>query len=49
VDEPLEEVPFGRLGGAPDVLEHLVGGEVLAGADQVEPALELCLSVKGRP
>jgi hypothetical protein len=47
VDEPLEEVPLGRLGGPPDVLEHLVRGEVLAGADQIEPALELRL--RGRP
>lgn len=49
VDQPLEEVPFGRLGGTPDVLEHLVRREVLAGADQLEAALELGVSFKGRP
>jgi hypothetical protein len=49
VDEPLEEVPLGRLGGTPDVLEHLVRREVLAGADQLEAALELGVSFKGRP
>lgn len=51
VDEPLEEVPLGGLGGTPDVLEHLVRGEVLAGANQLEAALELrvCTSFKGRP
>jgi hypothetical protein len=49
VDEPLEEVPLGRLGGTPDVLEHLVRGEVLAGANQLEAALELRVCFKGRP
>ena len=39
VDEPLVEVPLGGLGGAPLVLEHLVGGEVLASPDQLEPHL----------
>jgi hypothetical protein len=47
--EPLEEVALGRLGSAPDVLEHLVGGEVLAAADQLEAALELVIRVKRRP
>jgi hypothetical protein len=41
VDEALEEVALLRRRGAPDVLEHLVGGEVLAGADEVEPARQL--------
>jgi hypothetical protein len=41
VDEPLEEVALRGRGRAPDVLEHLVGGEVLAAPDQLEPALEL--------
>jgi hypothetical protein len=41
VDEALEEVALGRLGRAPDVLEDLVGGEVLAAVDEREPALEL--------
>ena len=49
VHEPLEEVAFGRLGGAPDVLEHLVRGEVLTGADELEAALQLGLGVRGRP
>lgn len=37
VDEPLKEVLLGRIGRAPNVLEHLVRGEVLARADQLEP------------
>jgi hypothetical protein len=49
VDEPLVEVALRRLGLAPDVLEHLVGGEVLAAADQLEAALELVIRVKRRP
>ena len=49
VDEPLVEVPLVRLGGAPDVLEHLVRGEVLARADQLEAVLELESSDTGRP
>ena len=36
VDEPLEEVAFGAVGGTPRVLQRLVGGEELASADQVE-------------
>jgi hypothetical protein len=40
VDEPLQEVAFLRRGGAPFVLELLVRGEVLAGADQLEPAIK---------
>ena len=32
VDEPLEEVLLGRVGGAPRILERLVRFEVLAGA-----------------
>ena len=41
VDEPLEEVLLGRLGGPPGVLERLVRGEVLAGAGELEPAGEV--------
>ena len=41
VDEALEEVPLRLLGGAPDVLQHLVSGEELPRADQLEPAGEL--------
>ena len=36
VDEALEEVPLGRLGGPPGRLELLVGREVLAPLDQLE-------------
>jgi hypothetical protein len=43
MDEPLEEVPFLRGRGAPDLLEHLVGGEVLALADQPDPLFQLRL------
>jgi hypothetical protein len=41
VDEPLQEVALLRRSRAPRVLELLVCGEVLAGADQREPAFEL--------
>ena len=41
VDEALEEVALLGRRGPPDVLELLVGGEVLAVANQVESALEL--------
>jgi hypothetical protein len=41
VDEALEEVLLGRVGGAPGVFERLVGFEVLAGAGEVEPSLEI--------
>ena len=40
VHEALEEVALLRLRLAPDVLEHLVGGEVFAAANQAEPFLE---------
>ena len=40
VDEPLEEVALRRVGRSPGVLESLVGGEVLAAPDELEPALE---------
>jgi len=39
--EPLEEVTLRWLGGAPGVLELLVGREELAAADQVEAGNEL--------
>ncbi len=45
VNEALVEVTLLRRGRAPDVLQNLVSGEVLAPADQLEPALE----VRGRP
>lgn len=41
VDEALKEVALGWLGRAPEILQHLVGFEVLAAVDQLEPALEL--------
>jgi hypothetical protein len=41
VDEALEEVALVCLGGAPEILQHLVGREVLPAVDQLEPALEL--------
>jgi hypothetical protein len=43
----LKEVALGCLGGAPEILQHLVGLEVLASVDQLEPALEL-VALKGR-
>lgn len=36
VDEPLEEVALFGVGCAPDILEHLMGGEILARFDQAE-------------
>ena len=41
MDEALEEVLLGRVGGAPGVLERLVRGEVLAGPGEVEPTGEV--------
>ena len=41
VDEPLEEVLFGRVCRPPRVLERFVRGEVLAGAGELEPAGEV--------
>jgi hypothetical protein len=38
--ETLKEVALGRLGGAPCVLQFLMGGEELAGSNQLEAALE---------
>jgi hypothetical protein len=49
VDEALEEVLLGRLGGAPGQLELLVGGKELAAADQLEPALEIAVNRRRRP
>jgi hypothetical protein len=40
VDEALEEVALGGVGGAPGILEHLVRGEELAAPDQLETARE---------
>lgn len=41
VDEPLEEVLLGRVGGPPRVLERFVRGEVLTGTRELEPAGEV--------
>jgi hypothetical protein len=41
VDQALEEVLLGRIRGSPGVFERLVRLEVLAGAGEVEPALEI--------
>jgi hypothetical protein len=43
VDEALEEVTLRRFGGSPDVFQHLVRGEILTAAYQLEAALELGL------
>jgi hypothetical protein len=43
VHEPLEEVLFLRLGGAPSVLERLVRREVLTRAGELEAPLEIVL------
>jgi hypothetical protein len=40
VHESLEEVALDRRGGAPCVLEFLVGREELAGPNQLQAALE---------
>jgi hypothetical protein len=40
VDEALQELALGRLGRSPRVLELLVRGEILAVADQLEPAFK---------
>jgi hypothetical protein len=40
VDEALEEVALGLFGGAPRVLQFLVGGEELTGPNQLQAALE---------
>jgi hypothetical protein len=47
VDQALKEVALGCLGGAPEIFQHLVGLEVPAAVDQLEPALEL-VALKGR-
>jgi len=41
VDEPLEEVPLLRRGGAPRQLQLLVRGEELAAADQFQAGGEV--------
>jgi hypothetical protein len=38
--ETLEELALGRLGGAPRILQFLVGGEELAGPNQPQAALK---------
>jgi hypothetical protein len=45
VDEALEEVLLGRVGGAPGVLERLVSLEVLACPRELEASVE----VRSRP
>jgi hypothetical protein len=40
VHQPLHEIPLGRLGGAPRVLQFLVGREEFARANQFQAALE---------
>jgi hypothetical protein len=40
VNEALEKVALARLGCAPCVFQLLVGGEELAGANQLQPALK---------
>ena len=47
VDEALEEVALGCVGGPPEILQHLVGRKVFAAVDQLEPSLEL-IAFKGR-
>ena len=39
VDEALEEIALGRLGGPPGVLQFLMSVEVSASSDQLEPPL----------
>ena len=41
MDEPLEEVLLGRLGGAPGILERLVCREVLSRSRQLQAAREV--------
>lgn len=41
MNEALEEVLLGRVGGAPRVLEGLVRGKVLARSGELEAALEI--------
>ena len=41
VQEPLEEVALLRRSRTPDVLQHLVGGEVLAAPDQGQAPIQL--------
>lgn len=48
VNEPLQEVSLRRLGGSPGVLELLVRGEILAAADQLQPAVETRLPFRHR-
>jgi hypothetical protein len=40
VDETLEEVALGQLGGTPRILQFFVGREELAGPDQLQAAFE---------
>ncbi len=47
VNEALEEVALGRLGGTPRVFQLLVSGEELAGPNQFQAALERI--VRSRP
>ncbi len=47
VDEALKEVPLGRIGCAPSLLECLVRSEELTGGDQLEAALVRRLEALG--
>jgi hypothetical protein len=40
VDEPLEEIAFGRRSGAPRIFQLLMGREEVAGPNQLQAALE---------
>jgi hypothetical protein len=48
MDEALEEVTLRLFGGSPDVLQHLVRGEILTAAYQLEAVLELGLRRRTR-
>jgi hypothetical protein len=47
VDEALQEVPLGGLGAPPRVLEGLVRGEPVAGAQELEPADVVGVTLRG--
>lgn len=49
VDDALEEVLLRGRRGAPRELQLLVGGEELAGPDQLEPACKIALKPRLRP
>ena len=47
VHEALEEVALGRFGSAPGIFQLLVGGEELAGPDQLQAVLEQIKALAG--